>query len=91
MKLISIVVQNNYVGFFIIITVLLHCVVVKETRNWHIMPLNNATLLFLNAMIKMIVYIFEYFVVKEILKIYLIIFKIIIMKRKGYNILLHKK
>ena len=25
---------------------LLHCVVVKETRNWHIMPLNNATLLF---------------------------------------------
>ena len=33
---------------FIIINVLLHYVVVKETRNWHIMPLNNATLLFLN-------------------------------------------
>ena len=31
----------------IIITVLLPCtcMVVKETRNWHIMPLNNATLL----------------------------------------------
>ena len=51
MKLISIVVRYNYVSFLIIITVLLHCVVVKETRNWHIMPLNYATLLFLNAMI----------------------------------------
>ena len=30
---------------FIIITVLLHCVVVKETRSCHIMPLNDATLL----------------------------------------------
>ena len=52
MKLISIV-DNNYVSLFIIITVLLHCVIVKETRNWPIMPLNNATLSFLNVMIKM--------------------------------------
>ena len=62
---------------------LLHCVVVKETRNWHIMPLNNATLLFLNFNDKneRLVYIFEYFIEIEILKIDLIIFKIIIMKR----------
>ena len=69
--------------FFIIITVLLHCVVVKETRNWHIMPLNNATLLFfkLNDKNERLVYIFEYFIEIEIVKIDLIIFKIIIMKR----------
>ena len=44
-------------------TVLSHYVVVKETRNWNIMLMNNATLLIFkrNDKNERLVYIFEYF------------------------------
>ena len=59
--------------FYYYYCVIALCIVVKETRNWHIIIFKR------NDKNRTLVYIFEYFA--EILKIYLIFFKIIIMKR----------